>query len=44
MLKRNKKVTNATICESNGITFRSKLEYNISKALELCGLPYHYEE
>ena len=33
MLKRNKKVTNATICESSGITFKSQLEKTIYNTL-----------
>lgn len=42
--KENKKVKNATICKGSSITFRSKLEYNVSKILDFYDLPYQYEE
>lgn len=43
MLKRNKKVTNATICESSGITFKSQLEKTIYNTLVEQGFIPKYE-
>ena len=42
-LKKNKKVINATICSSNGITFKSKLEMNTYTILKELGFNPLYE-
>ena len=42
-MKSNKKIKNATICEMNGITFRSKQEMSIYKYLLSLGITPKYE-
>lgn len=43
MTKENKKIRNATICKSSGITFKSKLEKDSYKLLQEEGLNPQYE-
>lgn len=43
MQKSNKKIKNATVCSSNGITFKSQLEKSIYNTLQQLGFNVQYE-
>lgn len=43
MQKGNKKIRNATVCQTNGITFKSQLEKSIYNALQELGFSPQYE-
>lgn len=43
MQRSNKKVKNATVCSSNGITFKSQLEKSIYSTLQQLGFNVQYE-
>lgn len=43
MQKSNKKIRNATLCNSNGLTFKSQLEKSIYNTLQQLGFDVKYE-